>query len=255
MKKVFTIVLIAFISGIISIYGQQQGEAGPDFEVELLDGSTFILSEQGGKVVLVFLFGNTCPSCLGAGPSVEAEIYQEFKENENFTAIGLDTWNNTSNNNSVSGFQSTTGITFPLALKAGSVASAYETTYDRLMVIDQEGVLVHKGKIGASNDISNAVHAIMESLTVAASGEHPEESLLNLYPNPVSDRLYINSRKRISGINFYDMSGKLVERFDYPDGTGSSGTSINLEHFVEGIYFYSIETSGSVRTGKLVIQR
>ena len=48
--------------------------------------------------------------------------------------------------------------------------SAYQTTYDRLLVIDKDGILVHKGVVVASNDIDNAVAAIVQSLARHGSG-------------------------------------------------------------------------------------
>ena len=46
------------------------------------------------------------------------------------------------------------------------MAVNYKMTYDRLMVIDRAGILVHKGLVLASNDIDNTIAAIEESLTV-----------------------------------------------------------------------------------------
>ena len=129
MKYLFYIVMILMIAGTGQLNAQAQGDPAPDFEVDLLepDSATFKLSDQEGKVVLVFLFGNTCPSCLSAGSDVETSIYQVFKDNTNFTAIGIDTWDTSSNKSSVTEFKNTTGISFPLALKGGSIAATYQT--------------------------------------------------------------------------------------------------------------------------------
>ncbi|MCK4750955.1 MAG: T9SS type A sorting domain-containing protein, partial [Bacteroidales bacterium] len=216
----------------------------------------FKLSDYQGKVVFVFLFGNTCPTCLAAGPSVETDIHQAFKDSTRFAAIGLDTWNASSNESSVEGFKNSTGITFPLALKAGSVAAEYATTYDRLMVIDQAGILVHKGKIAASNDINNAIEAINQSLTVTGVGSVEDGPEVNIFPNPVADVLQIDAGdKAIVGIEIYDVTGKRVFETVY-SGQGSSSPVTLLLHSLEsGIYFYSIQLEGSPATGKLLIQR
>ena len=167
MKNLLTIVTALLVAGTMPLFGQKEGDPAPDFMVELQGGGTFKLSAHEGKVVFVFLFGNTCPSCVSAGADVETSIYQVFKEDTaNFTAIGLDTWDTSSNETSVSGFKKKTGISFPLGLKAGDIAANYENTYDRLMVIDRQGILIHKGALVARNDIDNAVEAINLSLTV-----------------------------------------------------------------------------------------
>ncbi len=164
MRKLLILTVCLAFTGISHLPGQDVGNPGPDFEVNLQGGGMYSLSAQAGKVVFVYLFGNSCPFCIASGPSIESSIYQVFAGNSEFTAVGVDTWNSSSSEASVSSFRNKTGITFPLAIKAGFVASDYETTYDRLMVIDKHGKLVHKGVLAADNDINNAVSAIRQSL-------------------------------------------------------------------------------------------
>jgi hypothetical protein len=47
-------------------------------------------------------------------------------------------------------------VNFPLLLNASSVAREYETTYDRLVVIDQSGEIVFSGTQPASGDLDSA---------------------------------------------------------------------------------------------------
>ncbi len=75
---------------------------------------TYNLADQEGKVAFVYLFENGCPFCIASGPTIESSIYQTFKDNPAFIAIGVDTWNSSSNEASVSGFKSKTGTHFPL---------------------------------------------------------------------------------------------------------------------------------------------
>ncbi len=258
MKYLFNVVMILLIACTGQLYAQVLGDPAPDFEVELLepDSTTFKLSDQEGKVVLVFFFGNTCPSCLSAGSDVETSIYQVFKDNTNFTAIGIDTWDTSSNESSVTNFKNTTGISFPLALKGGSVAAAYQTTYDRLMVIDGEGILVHKGILVARNDLDNTIEAINQSLTVTGLDLGSHIPQLNVFPNPVSDVLHIAvGDASISGISLYDITGKRVHKATFSGFTELFSVEIPLQHLEQGIYFYSIQAEEQLYTGKLLIQR
>jgi len=257
MKKLLNIATALLVAGTIQLFGQEVGKPAPDFEVDLLGGETFKLSEQEGKVVLIFLFGNGCPSCLAAGGNVEESIYQVYKEDSvNFTAIGLDTWDLSSNEASVTGFKNTTGITFPLGLMAGEIAANYKTSYDRLMVIDQQGVLVHKGIIVAGNDIDNTVEAINQSLTTTGFDALSDGPQLKLYPNPVSYVLHINTGgEAISGMELYDVTGKRVFNTVLSLQSESSSVDISLQHLETGFYFYSIQTEGLPYSGKLLIQR
>lgn len=258
MKKGIYMIGVLLLAGAIQMRAQQEGSPAPDFEVDLLGGEKFRLSEQEGKVVLVFLFGNSCPSCLAAGPDIESSIYQVFKDNLDFTAIGLDTWDTSSNESTVTNFRSTTGISFPLGLKAGEIAAAYSTTYDRLMVIDQDGILVHKGVLVAANDITNAVQAIEESLAVTGTGYQSEATALQVYPNPSGGVVTFDPGNReISGVSLYDAMGRIVFREQAGSRSPDSAPlTLNLEHLDRGIYLYTLTTvRGSRFNGHLIIQR
>jgi len=241
--------------GITHVEAQKVGEKAPDFEVKLLNGETFKLSDNIGNVVFMFFFGNTCASCKAVGPTVESSVYQEFK-NEDFVALGLDTWDSSSGVNSVSGFKNSTGITFPLALKAGSVAASYETSYDQLVVIDRDGILVQKGTDGAAADLNNAVMAIDESLMAAGIfGSPAAESGLKIYPLPANDVIHFESGEALGLIRIYDTSGKLVlvENNDSPRGVLSH--AFNVSKLSQGLYYYMVQKSDGPASGKLLIQR
>lgn len=257
MKK-FSIIMLLTMAGMVGLHAQEIGNAAPDFEVNLLGGGTFKLSQHRGQVVLVFLFGNRCPPCIAAGPKIESLLYQEYMNTSNFAAIGVDTWNSSSNATSVAGFQNLTGISFPLAIKAGSVAVDYGTTYDRLMIIDQEGILVHKGRVTATNDVNNAIEAINMSLAVTNVGIAGDGPEVGIFPNPVSDEMRIDAGdKTVAGIEIYDVSGKRVHEASFSGHDPFSPVSLSLSGLEQGIYFYKIALKGEkyLSTGKLLIQR
>ena len=144
--------------------GTEVGKKGADFTYTSLQGNEVSLSDYTGKVVLIYLFGNQCPSCLSSGSLTETDINQAFKETGEFQALGLDTWDNTSTIPSVQAFKDQTGITFPLLRQAGSMVQLYATTYDRLIVIDQEGIIQFKGTTAIPFEIDGAVSKIAELL-------------------------------------------------------------------------------------------
>ncbi len=162
MTKIIPVFVLLSILSIQNSYAQNVGNPAPDFEVNLAAGGTFKLSDNLGKVIFVFMFGNTCPSCIAAGPSVESNINQQFVGDPNYVAVGLDIWNGSTAK--VNAFGALTGITFPLAKNSSFVASDYNSTYDRLMVIDADGILQHKGVIVAGSDINNARMAVQAGL-------------------------------------------------------------------------------------------
>jgi len=257
MKRINIVTMMLLMAAAIPAFAQQVGETAPDFEVGLLGGEQFRLSDHSGKVVAVFFFGNTCPSCRAVGSIIESSINQAFNsDSAHFITVGIDTWDTSSNESSVSGFKSSTGITFPLAIKGGAVAAGYKTTYDRLMVIDKDGILVHKGIVVASNDVNNTIAAIEESLALTGLGASYDNSQLSVYPNPVADVLHVVADElSISDVVLYDVTGKQVLRHEVSTGLSTSVLELSLSGFEPGVYFYSILSEGVPSTGKLIIQR
>ncbi|TNF46956.1 MAG: TlpA family protein disulfide reductase [Bacteroidetes bacterium] len=133
----------------------------PAFELKSLAGNTVKLSDFKNKVVVLFFFGNSCPSCKAAAPNVQTMIQNTFGSNASFMLLGIDQWDG--NASSVESFMKSTGVTFPLLLMGSSTAKAYSTTYDRLVVIDKNGNIMFSGKQGAANDLA-AVKAKVEAL-------------------------------------------------------------------------------------------
>lgn len=237
------------------IQAQDQGAPAPDFEVELAGGGTFKLSEQRGKVVLVFMFGNTCPSCLAVGPAIEADIYQNFSSDPAFVAVGLDVWDGSET--SVNGFASSTGISFPLGIKAGFVENEWESDYDKLHVVDQDGILVFKGNENANKQIAETAEAIEQALMTLSSGGPSAERTdreVGLYPVPASTHVRFSAPSPVSEIRIYDMTGMLVLTRSY-EGMNIRESDIGIGHLAEGMYFFSLEAGGDTETGKFLIQR
>lgn len=139
------------------------GEPAPNFNLTSLDGEQVRLSDHQGKVVYLFFYGADCPHCRSNGPVTETQIHQTFKNDTNFVALGLDTWNlPQSANNS---FRSATGITYPLLLSARSVLVDYygnSNAYDRSVVVDAEGNIAYQGS-GYVNTDADQVKEIIES--------------------------------------------------------------------------------------------
>lgn len=140
----------------------ETGKAAPAFELESLDGGTVKLSDFNDKVVVIFFLGSSCSLCRAVAPSVESELHSKFNGNSEYAILGLDTWDG--NNSAVKTFKESTGVTFPLLLKASGVASEYGTTYDRLVVIDKEGKIAHSGTRAATNDIATVKAKVEELL-------------------------------------------------------------------------------------------
>jgi peroxiredoxin len=134
----------------------------PDFSLTSSDGNTVKLSDYSGKVVVLFFFGNSCPSCRTAAPSIQSKLATPYASNSNYQIIGIDQWDG--NAASVQSFKSTTGVTFPLLLNGSGTTAAYKTTYDRLVVIDKSGNISFSGTKLAGSDADAAKLKVDELL-------------------------------------------------------------------------------------------
>lgn len=130
------------------------GTSAPAFSLKDLSENTVQLSDFQNKVVVLFFFGNACPSCRAAAPSVQTMLVNAYSGRTDYMVLGLDQWDG--NKAAVQSFQTITSVTFPLLQMASATASAYSTTFDRLVVVDKMGKIRFKGNQGAASDISAA---------------------------------------------------------------------------------------------------
>ncbi|MCU4174911.1 peroxiredoxin family protein [Carboxylicivirga sp. N1Y90] len=143
---------------------QMGGDAvsAPSFSLKDLGGNEVMLADFDKKVLVMFFFGNGCPACKAAGPSIQSKLADAFVSNANFSIVGLDQWDG--NEAAVQSFKNTSGVKFPLLLKASATARSYGTTFDRIVVIDKEGNIRFNGTRSAASDVDAAVAVVKEYL-------------------------------------------------------------------------------------------
>jgi peroxiredoxin len=66
----------------------QVGQLAPDFTVQTLDGNTFSLSANRGKVVLVNWFATWCGPCIKEMPHLQSDVWERFR-GENFAMVSV----------------------------------------------------------------------------------------------------------------------------------------------------------------------
>ena len=70
---------------------------------------------------------------------------------------------------------------------------------------------------------------------------------IRLYPNPFSNKVYLNYASAIRSIRIVNMLGQTMTQIDKP------ASSVNTESLPSGLYFWLIETQdGELRTFKMV---
>jgi peroxiredoxin len=260
VKTLLTIVILLILS--THTLAQNVGEAAPDFSLTGLDGETYTLSELRGKVVYIFLFGANCPLCRQSGPSTESQIHQAYKKDEDFQAIGIDTWNLSSA--AVQNFAAQTGISYPLLLQGSSVQTSFSTTYDRNLLIDKDGILRYKGTGPANSDLNNLKNLIDTYLETASSNEEElvplQSSLKQNYPNPFNPSTVISFSISTSAqvrLEVSDILGRRVSVLEnglVPAGVHTREFSAN--QLQSGLYLYSLYVNGTLQqTRKMLLAK
>lgn len=66
------------------------GDQVPDFDLQMLDGTTLNIKELQGKVVMLQFTASWCSVCRKEMPHIESEIWQKLKDNPEFALYGID---------------------------------------------------------------------------------------------------------------------------------------------------------------------
>jgi peroxiredoxin len=261
MKMLALGLLLGLFLTMPELKAQNVGEKAPDFSYTDLEGGTHTLSQYLGKVVFLYSFGNQCPFCEEAGPDTETKVNQVYGQREDFQALGLDTWPN-STVATVGQFRVTTGITYPLLLNAASFENLYSTTYDRALVVDKEGVLRYKGTSRVKGDLNNAI-AVIESLFMTTDVSDPDgrmaPGLSPVFPNPSRDfaqlRFVVDGQSRVSVRIFNPIGQEVMQVLDERLPAGEHSRQISTLDLGSGIYLVHMEASGKTYTRKMQVSR
>lgn len=266
MKNLFSFFsIILFLSA--NMPAQDVGDVAPGFSYNYLGGSPgdrISLSDFSGKVVYIFFYGAACPHCVSNGPVTETEIHQSFKDEPNFVALGLDTWNLSTASNAT--FRNRTGITYNLLLNAQQTLVDYyghAGAYDRSVVIGPEGIIRYKGNNFVNTDFA-AVKAEIETQInrVITSSEDSPEIVTSVrldqnYPNPFNPSTTISYSLINSGsvkLQIYNILGKKI--ITLVDGFQSSGVQTAIwdaSSVPSGVYIYRLTAGDQVLYRRMML--
>ena len=259
MKQIFTVIITLGLT--LGTFAQNVGETPPDFSLNDLSEMKYILSDNKGKVIMVFLVGYNCPYCISSARDVKTQITDVYANNDKFHAVVIDVWDGSKS--SVQGFKSSTGLDAIFLQKGSGVASSWSTTYDRLFVIGSDGKVVLEGTKNAKSQVSDAKSAIQTALNniVTSAPLLSDNSGLELtqnYPNPVRDETKISFRiSKASQVNLsvFDITGRMVAApiRDFYE-SGEHDLVFRRNDLKNGVYFYRLQAGSFEAVKRMVIQ-
>ena len=137
------------------------GDLAPDFTLPLTDGSTFTLSNQRGKVVMLQFTAGWCGVCRKEMPHIERDIWLPNKENTDFVLVGIDRVETLED---ILPFIEGVGTTYPIAMDTNAdVFAKYalrESGITRNVLIDRDGKIVMLTRLFKEDEFAALVEKI-----------------------------------------------------------------------------------------------
>ena len=155
------------------------GQAAPDFELPLLAGGTFKLSEQKGKVVVIDFWATWCGPCVRALPEMK-KLAEAYAENPDVVVVGFST-DEEKNRDQVEKLVAKNKLAYPIGLGPADAKDAFKVGgIPCIVVVGQDGV-VQGRRVGFSpkleKDLKRAVDALLAGETLESAAPYTAEEL------------------------------------------------------------------------------
>ena len=110
--------------GSAALYPAQREAKARDFEVTLLNGETFTLSDYQGEVVLLNIWATWCAPCREETPDLQ-ELYEKYKE-DGFIILGVSI--DEQGESVVRPFIEKYEVSYPIVIDDGTIMDKYGPT-------------------------------------------------------------------------------------------------------------------------------
>lgn len=119
----------------------KKGNKIPDFSLKLTDNKEVSISDYKGKLTLIVFFATWCKPCLEELPHIQKDIWEKYKNNDNFRLIVIGRGHD---NAEIKSFMENNKFTFPATGdKDKSIFSLFALQYiPRSYLIDGNGIVI-----------------------------------------------------------------------------------------------------------------
>ena len=141
---------------------------------------------------------------------------------------------------------------YDICENAEVIANTTETSF----VVKNLSLGWHCFKIVGVNGIKKSEPSELQCVELIEEPEEPEESIeeltssLLLYPNPVNDRLYIETEVEVEEVVVYTITGVVVGQRTTVNGQQTS--SIDVSNLKNGVYFVKVVTENGKAVKRII---
>ena len=145
-------------------YKVKVGDSCPDFNMQLLDGTTITNESLLGKVRVIQFTASWCGVCRKEMPHLEAQVWQEFK-GEDFILLGVDL---KESKEKTTTFIQEMQVTYPIALDTnGRVFEQFtipKAGVTRNIVLDRNGKIIFLTRLFDKVEFHQMIEVIRKEL-------------------------------------------------------------------------------------------
>ena len=167
-KYIYLFIIIPFlcISQDNRGYIVNIGEKAPIFKTLTSTGDVFDLSKEKGKIIMLQFTASWCSVCLKEMPFIENEIWNIYKEHEDFVLVGIDRGEPIEKINKLI---AKTNISYPICLdEKAEIFELYaeqKAGVTRNVIIDRDGKIIFLTRLFDKEEFNEMKKIIKESLS------------------------------------------------------------------------------------------
>ena len=166
----FVIICSSLCAQVDRGYIVEVGNKAPQFIAKTVDGQIIDVKNSIGKVIMLKFTASWCSVCMHEMPVIEKEVWQKYKDNENFIMIALtkDTEKRPQRKKEIKTIIEKTGVTYPIGIDYNSrifnMFAEKKAGVTRSIIIDQNGNIAFLTRLfepDEFNEMKNTINKLL----------------------------------------------------------------------------------------------